>query len=339
MSALYPLTRAALFRLDAERAHTWALKTVSAGGRPLAALARAALGAPSPAQARDVAGVRWAGPVGLAAGLDKDGLAIPFWAALGFGSIEVGTVTAHPQPGNPRPRLFRLPADRAVINRMGFNNHGSEALAGQLRALRERGRWPAVPVGANLGKSKITPLEDAPADYATSARRLHGLADWFTVNVSSPNTPGLRSLQDSDALARVLDAVLAEADATPVLLKLAPDLAPDALAEAVELACRHGVAGIVATNTTIRRDGLSRDPGEAGGLSGRPLWPLARARIGVAVEAAGGRVPVVGVGGIERADQVAELLALGCAAVQLYTALIYEGPGLPSRLHRALRDA
>jgi len=338
LDVLYPLARRALFRLDAERAHRWTLEALGAAPRVLGALARLTCGSPDPRLVRTVADVRWAGPVGLAAGLDKDGDAIPFWPSLGFGSVEVGTVTALPQPGNPRPRLFRLPEERALINRMGFNNHGSAALAERLRRLRERGRWPEVPVGVNVGKSKVTPLEEAPADYATSVRRLAGLADWFTVNVSSPNTPGLRDLQGREPLRRVIDAVLAEARDTPVLLKLAPDLEPEALADAVDRACEAGVRGIVATNTTVGRAGLTHDPGEAGGLSGAPLWPLARARIEIALRAAAGRVPVVGVGGIETAAQVRELLDLGCAAVQIYTALIYAGPALPARLHRALLD-
>jgi dihydroorotate dehydrogenase len=331
----WPLTRSLLFRMDAERAHELTIDAVAAAPRTLGAIARITMGAPDPSLAREVAGVRWAGPVGLAAGLDKDGRAIPFWPSLGFGSVEVGTVTAHAQPGNDRPRLFRLVEERALVNRMGFNNLGSEALAARARALRDAGRWPAVPVGANVGKSKVTPVEEAHADYALSVRRLAGLFDWFTVNVSSPNTPGLRDLQDASLLARLLPAVVAEAKGTPVLLKLAPDLGDDAIVAAVELARREGVAGIVATNTTIRRDLLAVDPGQAGGLSGRPLWPLARDRIGVVVGAAGG-LPVIGVGGIERSDQVRELLELGCAAVQLYSALIYEGPGLPARLHREL---
>jgi dihydroorotate dehydrogenase len=281
------------------------------------------------------------GPVGLAAGLDKDGRGIPFWPACGFGFIEVGTVTMHPQPGNPRPRLFRLPDEAAIINRMGFNNRGSQALASRLRSLRASGRWPErVPVGANLGKSKVTPLHIAPADYATSTRRLKGLVDWFTVNVSSPNTPGLRDLQDGDALEELLPRVVAEADGTPVWLKLAPDLTDEALQHAVAIAVRHGLSAVVATNTTIRRDLLS--PGtlhadEAGGLSGRPMHALATDRIRVVCEAAGDAIDVVGVGGIETAEQVDDLLALGCKAVQLYTAFIYEGPGLPARLHRGLR--
>jgi dihydroorotate dehydrogenase len=332
----WPLARPVLFSMDAETAHERTLAALERFAGPLGGLARLSLGPPDPGLARRAFGVDLRGPVGLAAGLDKDGRAIPFWPALGFGFVEVGTVTAHPQPGNPQPRLFRIPEDGALINRMGFNNHGSAALADRLWRLRAADRWPDVPVGANIGKSKITPLEEAPADYVTSVERLRGLVDWFTVNVSSPNTPGLRDLQAPEALGALLDAVLQAAEGTPILLKLAPDLTPDALAQAVELAIGAGVSGIVATNTTIGRDGLTRDPGQAGGLSGRPLWPLARDRILTALDVAGGRVPVVGAGGIHRVEQVRELLDAGCVAVQLYTGLVFEGPGLPARLHRGL---
>lgn len=338
LDLLYPAIRPALFSLDAERAHELTLGALGAAPSAWAALAQATVDRPAASLRRQVAGLTLAGPVGLAAGLDKDGVAIPFWAALGFGFVEVGTVTAHPQPGNPRPRLFRLPEQRALINRMGFNNHGSEALAGRLRKLREAGRWPAVPVGANLGKSKVTALEDATADYVLSAQRLAGLADYFTVNVSSPNTPGLRTLQDRAVLERLLPAVREAAKGAPVFLKLAPDLADEALDDLVALAAEVGVAGVIATNTTIRRDMLPSDPHQDGGLSGRPLAPIARHAIATVLRAASGRLPVIGVGGIETADQVRELLEAGCAAVQLYSSFIYEGPGLPGRLHRALAE-
>lgn len=334
----YRLLRPILFRLDPETAHETLLGMVSAGSGPLSGALRAAGGGPPPASlARNVAGLRLAGPVGLAAGLDKNGEAVPFWPALGFGFVEVGTVTAHPQAGNEKPRLFRLPESRALINRMGFNNRGSEDLARRLASLREKGRWPAVPVGVNLGKSKVTPNEEAVDDYVTSLQRLEGLADYFTINVSSPNTPGLRDLQGREALEKLLPAVRAAAGETPVFLKLAPDLATPALAEAVDLAVESGLDGIIAVNTTITRPpNLIGDSGQAGGLSGRPLWPLARNRIEDALNAAGGRLPVIGVGGIETAAQVRELLEAGCAAVQVYTALIYQGPGLPGRIHREL---
>jgi len=332
----YRCLRPLLFSTGADRAHDALLATVGAAPGLWARVARATLGPPPEALAREAFGLRLAGPVGLAAGLDKDGVAIPLWPALGFGFVEVGTVTAHAQPGNPKPRMFRLPAERGLINRAGFNNRGSAALAARLRDLRQRGRWPSVPVGVNVGKSKVTPLAAATADYVTSLERLAGLADYFTVNVSSPNTPGLRDLQEARFLRELLPAAVAAARGTPLLLKLAPDLADEALDEAVELAVESSVAGIVATNTTVRRDALARDPGEAGGLSGAPLWALARERIARTLEASAGRIPVVGVGGIERADQVRELLDAGCVAVQLYTALVFEGPGLPARIHREL---
>jgi dihydroorotate dehydrogenase subfamily 2 len=332
----YPVTRSLLFSMDAENAHHLTLGALSKAPRLLGAVAASTMGPPPASLAREVAGLKLAGPIGLAAGLDKDGVAVPFWPSLGFGFIEMGTVTAHPQPGNPRPRMFRLVNERALINRMGFNNRGSADLANRLRALREAGHWPSIPVGVNIGKSKITPLEEATEDYVTSTKRLAGLADYFTVNVSSPNTPGLRSLQDRDTLATLLPPVMESAGGAPVFLKLAPDLAPEGIADLVELACELGVSGIVASNTTIRRDVLSADPGEAGGLSGRPLWPCARTAIQTALDTAGARIPVIGVGGIEEPTQVNELLDAGCAAVQVYTAFVYQGPGLPSRLNRGI---
>ncbi len=335
LAALYRLLRPLLFALEAETAHDLAFAVLKRAPRMLGTLVGGGR-RPAASLARRLGPLAIAGPVGLAAGLDKDGVAIPFWPALGFGFLEVGTVTAHPQPGNPRPRLFRLPADRALINRFGFNNQGSAALAERLRRLKTAGAWPRVPVGVNLGKSKVTPVEEAAGDYVTSVERLAGLADYLTVNVSSPNTPGLRALQEREALVGLLGPVVRAAGGTPVLLKLAPDLEREAIAQAVEIAVASGITGLVATNTTISRSGLSADPGEAGGLSGRPLWPLARRRIGEVLEASAGRLPVVGVGGIERAEQVRELLDLGCAAVQVYTALIYQGPALPARLHADL---
>jgi dihydroorotate dehydrogenase len=218
LDVAYPLLRPLLFSLDPERAHTLTLRSLAMAPRLLRRIAALTAGPPPPELAREAFGVRLAGPVGLAAGLDKDGVALPFWPSLGFGFLEVGTVTAHPQPGNPRPRLFRLLRDRALINRMGFNNRGSADLAARLRSIREQGRWPEIPVGVNVGKSKVTPLDEAPSDYATSVRRLQGLVDYFAVNVSSPNTPGLRELQERAHLERVLGAVMEAANSTPVLL-------------------------------------------------------------------------------------------------------------------------
>ncbi len=329
----YRVARPLLFALGADRAHELILAALGAAPKLWGSLASAV---PPPSLAREVCGLSFASPIGLAAGLDKDGVALSFWPRLGFGFVEIGTVTAHAQPGNRKPRMFRIVEDRALVNRAGFNNAGSAKLAQRLARLRSSGAWPSVPVGVNVGKSKVTPLEEATGDYTTSLTRLAGLADYFTLNVSSPNTPGLRQLQERRFLEELLPACIAAARGTPVLLKLAPDLEDEALAEAVELAVSLGIAGIIATNTTTTRVGLSRDPGETGGMSGRPLWPLAREKIGVVLGAAAGRVPVIGVGGIYAAWQVEELLDAGCAAVQLYTALVFEGPGLPARLNAEL---
>jgi len=296
------------------------------------------LGGRCPEHPVTVAGLTFKNPIGLAAGLDKNGVAIPVWAALGFGFVEVGTVTAHPQPGNPKPRMFRLQQERALINRLGFNNEGSESLAVRLGELRASGRWPEAPVGVNVGKSKITPLEDAPADYVLSIERLQGLADYFTINISSPNTPGLRKLQGEEHLRALLPKTIAAAKGTPVFLKIAPDLTNEAIGDVVALAVSEGISGLIATNTTVRRDLLSADPNQGGGLSGRPLHDFAADRIGQVLSCVDGRVPVVGVGGIERVEQVQRLRDMGCAAVQVYTSFIYEGPGLPSRLNRQLSE-
>jgi dihydroorotate dehydrogenase len=334
--ALWAVTRPLLFQLDAERAH----RLVMGGLAEFPRLSRTALGrAPARPARHELCGLPLRSPIGLAAGLDKDGEALEVWPALGFGFVEIGTVTAEPQPGNPSPRLFRLVPERGLINRMGFNNEGSAALAQRLRRIREADRWPAIPVGANIGKSKVAPLEEAERDYLTSLERLTGLVDYVTVNVSSPNTPGLRTLQEPERLFRLVRTLAPAAGSTPLLVKLAPDLEPDALGEAIGGILEAGAKGIVATNTTLTRPGTTGRTNEEGGLSGAPLWPLARERIATILEIVRGRVPVVGVGGISRADQVRELLALGCACVQLYSGLIFEGPGLVRRLNRELEEA
>jgi dihydroorotate dehydrogenase len=335
------LVRPVLFRVgagDAEAAHEFTLHALARTGAALAPLRRW-FGVPAP---RTVFGVRFPNPVGLAAGMDKNGIALPGWAALGFGHVEVGTVTWHPQPGNPRPRLYRLPASEALINRMGFNNHGSQALADRLRA---RGPVP-VPLGISIGKSKITPVADAVADYRSSLRVLDPYGDYFAVNVSSPNTPGLRGLQDRALLDDLLAGLSAEAaelagPAKPILVKIAPDLTDHAIGELLGVCADRGVAGLIATNTTLARDGIA--PGDAvtgrqaGGLSGRPLAARARAVVEFVHRETAGALPVIGVGGIGCVDDALRMLDAGASLVQLYTGFIYAGPGLVRSIGRAVR--
>lgn len=290
-------------------------------------------------------GIRFPNPVGLAAGMDKHAAAVPIWQALGFGFAELGGVTAHPQPGNPAPRMFRAAAEGALVNRMGFNNPGAQAVADRLRAWRDSGRWPRHPIGINLGKSKITPLENAAEDYAASFRLLRDLADFFVVNVSSPNTPNLRQLQDKGALDEIL-AALAEINSQtkrPILVKVAPDLAFEALDEILELAGPRQIAGIVATNTTIGRPGTA-DPesqriySEAGGLSGKPLRARSTEVIRHLYLQTKGRLPIIGVGGIFSAQDAWEKICAGASLVQIYTGLVYEGPGVARSIVRGLKE-
>jgi dihydroorotate dehydrogenase len=348
------LARPALFRLgggDAEAAHEWTLRRLAALSRRPASLAllHRLFAAAAP---REVFGLRFPNPVGLAAGMDKDGVALPAWWALGFGFIEVGTVTWHAQPGNERPRLFRLPASEAIINRMGFNNRGAQALANRLAPLRrmaipdDPAGLAGVPLGISLGKSRVTELPDAVDDYLASLRALYPFGDYFAVNVSSPNTPGLRSLQDRDHLDELLGALQAEANVTgagtakPILVKIAPDLTETAIADALDVCLRRGVAGVIATNTTLARTGLAaRDAAagaQAGGLSGRPLTARARQVVTFVHREADGRLPIIAVGGILDPDDAVQLMDAGASLVQLYTGLIYRGPALIRRTVRAL---
>jgi dihydroorotate dehydrogenase len=346
------VVRPLLFRLDAERAHRVALRGLSlASGalqvRPVRAAAErfAARSVPTSGMTR-VMGLDFGSRVGVAGGLDKDGRALRAWPLLGFGFVEVGTVTAHAQPGNPRPRLFRVRADEAVINRMGFNNHGSAALAARLAAI---GPLP-VPLGISIGKSKVTPVEDAVDDYLLSLRRLHRFADYIAVNVSSPNTPGLRSLQGADALRALLDALVAESTTlslddgrtVPLVVKVAPDLTSSALDELLAVCLDHGVAGIIAANTTLDRQVLTSGQAvasEAGGLSGRPLLPRALELVAQVRARVGDRLAVIGVGGVRCPVDALRMVAAGADLVQLYTGLVYEGPGMVRRVARALDGA
>lgn len=333
------LLRPALYRLhggDAERVHERTLDMLgllNAAPAPARAALRRCYAADAPVT---VFGVRFAGRVGLAAGMDKDGRALRAWPALGFSFVEVGTVTGRAQPGNPRPRLFTLPDSDAVINRMGFNNAGAEALAARLA----REGAPAVPLGISIGKSKVTPIDDAVADYEASLRALHPFADYVAINVSSPNTPGLRALQDRDSLAAILTALRDLAPATPLLVKVAPDLTDDALGELLQVCTDHGVSGIIATNTTLGRDGLTTSDtaaaAETGGLSGKPLTHRAREVVRFVHTRTDGRLPIIGVGGLGSAADAEAMLDAGAALVQLYTAFALHGPAVVRSVNRTV---
>ena len=339
---MYELLRPLLFRMSPERAHATTLQLLGAAGRtaPLRTVVRA-LFAPRRARPVTAFGLTFPSPLGLAAGYDKDADAIAGLAVLGFGHVEVGTVTPAPQPGNPRPRLFRLPEDRAVINRLGFPSRGAEAVAARLRERRP----PGIVVGVNLGKQKDTPLEAASDDYCRLLRTFAPLGDYLVINVSSPNTLGLRRLQAREALASLLTAVAAERGAqagalgrpVPVLVKLAPDLSDPELDDALDAVISAGMDGVIATNTTLSREGL-RSPraAEAGGLSGAPLRARSTRVIREIHDRTAGRLPIIGVGGIATADDARAKIDAGARLVQLYTGLIYEGPGAVRRIVEGL---
>jgi dihydroorotate dehydrogenase len=327
---LYSLARPLLFSLDAEQAHNLALPLL----RRAAALGLTRLAAKPAPDPRTVMGIRFPNPVGLAAGLDKDGAYIDGLASLGFGSIEIGTVTPRPQGGNPRPRMFRAPADRAIVNRLGFNSEGHDAVHARLARRRRRGI-----VGVNLGANKES--RDRIADYVTGARRFGDVADYLTINISSPNTPGLRDLQEKDALRRLLGEVGAARGSVPVLVKIAPDLDDDALGGIVETVIAAGIDGMIVSNTTLSRDGISdaRLAAEAGGVSGRPLFAPSTKMLARVRRLAGDRLVLVGVGGIDSGVAARQKLAAGADLVQLYTGMVYEGPGLPARIVAELARA
>lgn len=335
--------RPVLFRLghgDAEAAHQATLAALSGVMRfPPAAKALSLLLARNRAP-RTVFSVDFPSPIGLAAGMDKDGVAAKAWPALGFGFVEFGTVTAQPQPGNDAPRLFRLRASEGIVNRMGFNNAGAAALAQTLQAAGKIG----VPVGISLGKSKATPVDLAVPDYLTSLRAVHGHADYIAVNVSSPNTPGLRTLQERGPLGELLGALTGTAAALaaggrplPVLVKIAPDLTDHAIADLLQVCQEHGIAGVIASNTTLARDGIAAADAdlarESGGLSGLPL--RRRALDVVRFVADHTTLPVIGVGGISTPEHGMAMLDAGASLLQLYTGLVYVGPGLVAGLNRA----
>lgn len=336
---VYPSFRSILFKMDPETAHGLTLNLVRLAGSffPSRWLLQAMYAAPE--KPVEVFGLKFKNPVGLAAGYDKDGVAIRGLSTLGFGHLEIGTVTPRPQPGNPKPRVFRLVEDGAVINRMGFPGKGAEFAVHHIRPVTHRPR--ATLLGLNLGKNKDTPLENAADDYITLMRCFMPLADYLAINISSPNTVGLRRLQGREMLAGLLGAIAQERTTIalgrgghkPVLVKLAPDLNDDELDDALDVILGTGMDGVIATNTTLGRLGLvSRHQGETGGLSGRPLTVRSEAVLEKVVKRLDGRLPVVSVGGIMSPEDAKRRLDKGAALVQLYTGLIYAGPGLVQKI-------
>ncbi len=330
---LYSLLRPALFRLPAETAHSLTIAALRLGGHE-------ERGAPEPRLCQRVAGITFPNPVGMAAGFDKNAEVPGALIGLGFGFVEVGTITPRPQSGNPRPRLFRLAEDRAVINRMGFNNDGADAVAARLEARRGKSAvvGPAV-VGINIGANKDSP--DRIADYARMTRIMAPLATYLSVNVSSPNTPGLRALQDKGALDALLDAVIEArgTSTTPIFLKLAPDLTASDVDAICKVAHDKRLDALIISNTTVTRPPLrSAHAGETGGLSGEPLRAIALERLRDFRKASGGTIPLIGVGGIASAEDAWARIKAGASLVQLYSALVYEGPGLARRIARGLAE-
>ncbi|MDH6237205.1 quinone-dependent dihydroorotate dehydrogenase [Cryobacterium sp. CG_9.6] len=337
---MYPLFFSlVLRRLDPEQAHHLAFTVIKR--LPLLGIGKVVrrFTAPRTDLGVDALGLHFDSPFGVAAGFDKDGEAVLGLGHLGFGHVEVGTLTAIAQPGNPRPRLFRLVADRAVINRMGFNNGGALAAVPRLTRIRQAAGRPVL--GINIGKSRVTSVDDATDDYLVSTRLLAPLADYLVVNVSSPNTPGLRGLQELDRLAPLLTAVKASAGTTPLLVKIAPDLSDEEVTRISELAVTLGLDGIIATNTTLSRENLKTDAATvlaagAGGLSGAPLADRSLAVLRIIRAVVPRAFCVISVGGVDTAEQVAERLSAGATLVQGYTAFLYRGPLWARQINRGL---
>ena len=333
MFSLYEdLLRPLLFQVDPERVHEFALNGLKMTSR-FPWLNRKEL---ESSLRREVFGLSFPNPVGLAAGFDKNGIAIPALAALGFGSVEIGTVTAEAQPGNPKPRMFRVPESEAIINRLGFNNRGAAAMAERLQTLRQSTQWPAIPVGINIGKSRIVPLENAVEDYLKSSRLLREHGDYFVLNVSSPNTPGLRSLQDPDALGPLCATLRQELAQKPLLLKIAPDLTWKEVDDILVTAETNGISGVIATNTTVDHSNIPALVRTQGGLSGTPLRQRSYEILKYIKTRS--RFPVISVGGIMNVSDALARFDAGADLIQVYTGFIYRGPGFIGQICRAMLE-
>jgi dihydroorotate dehydrogenase len=334
----YDIVKPALFSLPAETAHEFVQSGLElAQETPVESLVRDRYVVDDDRLATEAFGLRFPNPVGVAAGFDKNARVPSMLASLGFGHVEVGAVTAERQPGNPRPRLFRLREDEALVNRMGFNNEGADRIGERLDAHLAHGRLPDVPVGVNIGKSKVTPLAEAPGDYRYSYDRVADAGDYFVVNVSSPNTPGLRSLQNRESLEAILGE-LQDAGASPLLVKLSPDLPGPAIEDSLAVVDEMDLDGVIVTNTTTERpDSLrSYNAAERGGLSGEPIEDRATGLVKFVAERT--EKPVVGVGGISDAEGAYRKIRAGASVTQLYTALVYEGPGLARDINEGLLE-
>jgi len=344
---MYSIIKPILFKFDPEQVHYFVTANLKRFNRfpGGAALSRAIWDFEDKRLEKEVFGLKFKNPVGLASGFDKNAELIGEMANMGFGFVEVGTVTPLPQDGNPKPRMFRLPADSALINRMGFNNAGVDVVADRIAAFRanSKGIQKELIIGGNIGKNKITPNEEATSDYIKCFDRLFDVVDYFVVNVSSPNTPGLRALQEKEPLMQLLNALQQRNSkngiSRPILLKIAPDLTSEQLDDIVEIVQQTRIAGIIATNTTISREGLISSDGlknETGGLSGKPLTQRSTEVISYLSKKSNGSFPIIGVGGIHSPEDAIEKLNAGASLVQLYTGFIYEGPGLIKRINKKL---
>ena len=338
MSFYKSVVRKILFQFDPEEVHHFTFGMIKNLFRlPMAGqIVKSRFGFEHPSLERELFGLKFKNPVGLAAGFDKNALLFDEFAQYGFGFVEIGTVTPKPQPGNPKKRLFRLKEDEAIINRMGFNNDGVDEIAARLKNRRSD-----VIIGGNIGKNKVTPNEKATEDYLICFEKLFDVVDYFVVNVSSPNTPNLRELQDKEPLTALLSALedqnRAKSHPKPILLKIAPDLTDDQLMDIIDIVKDTGIAGVIATNTTLSREGLhSKNKEETGGLSGKPVRERSTEVIRFLAEKSGKAFPIIGVGGIHSAEDAIEKLEAGADLVQLYTGFIYEGPGLVSEINKRL---